>query len=313
VSTILVTGGLGFIGSHFIELALKKGYRVINYDKVTYASNINFSPESENYSFTKVDIKDLKTLPRCEHIVHFAAESSVDCSIEDSAIFIESNILATYNLLELIRKEKNKPTLTYIGTDEVFGDIIDGSFKETTYRNPSNPYASTKACAEMLIGAWGRTFDIPYRITRTTNNYGTRQHYEKLIPNCINRFLNDEKILIHGTGEYIRNWIHVKDNCDAILQVMERGTDGELYNISSDEEYDVLQIIDIVLSQFGEEISSDTTDFVPNRPGQDIRYALDSSKIKKELGWEQERKLKTEIAKIIKFYEGARFENSTIL
>jgi dTDP-glucose 4,6-dehydratase len=304
---ILVTGGLGFIGSHFIDLALKNKYKIYNYDKINYASNLDYLPNNKNYNFTKIDIVDIKDIPNCDYIVHFAAESSVDLSIYDSCPFVNSNILATYNLLEILKTRKQKklniPTIIYIGTDEVFGDILKGSNSEMTYMNPSNPYAATKACAEMLIGAWSRTFKIPFRITRTTNNYGNRQHYEKLIPNCIINSLKNNKICIHGTGEYIRNWIHVEDNCNAILKVMEKGRDGQIYHISSSEEYSVLEIVKIILGNFDRTINENTVSFVKNREGQDIRYSLNNEKIKKELDWEQTKTLKNEISNIINFYK----------
>ena len=195
MKTILVTGGLGFIGSNFIDLVLSKGYKVINIDKITYASNLAFRPDSPQYSFIKQDIKDMKSLPYCDYIVHFAAESHVDRSIANSNPFIDSNILGTYNLLELLKNQKRDnfalgweykdPIFIYIGTDEVFGDIEEGSFSENDRHNPSNPYSASKSCAEQLVKAWSRTYGIPYRITRTTNNYGPRQHEEKLIPSCI--------------------------------------------------------------------------------------------------------------------------------
>ena len=309
--TVIVTGGLGFIFSHYIEMLLKKDYKVINIDKVTYASNINFKPNSLNYSHIKEDIKDLKTLPHCDYIVHAAACSHVDRSISKNDDFIDSNILGTHNLLELLRIDKMKhmnlgweyqnPVFVYISTDEVFGDIDNGFFKEEDRHHPSNPYAASKSSSEMLVRAWGRTYEIPYRITRTTNNYGGRQHPEKLIPHIITQLLNGENVRVHGNGSYIRNWIYVEDNCDAVLKVMEQGKDGETYHISSDEELSVLDIVSLISNKFGKSVK-DVVEFVPNRSGQDLRYALDSTKIKKETGWVQKNKISNVLDKIIESY-----------
>ncbi len=313
MKTVVVTGGLGFIFSHFVEMLLAKGYKVINIDKVTYASNLDFKPDSPNYSFIQADIKDLKEIPYCDYVVHAAAESHVDRSISNSDPFIDSNILGTYNLLELLKNKKienmqlgweyTEPVFIHISTDEVHGDIEKGFFPEAAPHNPSNPYAASKASAEMLVKAWARTYGIPYRITRTTNNYGERQHPEKLIPRCITNCITGQKIPIQGTGEYIRNWIYVKDNCDAILKVMEEGKNGEIYNISSNEEYSVIQVVKMILEKFGKEFSSNTVEFVQNRSGQDWRYGLDNKKIKDELGWSQQHMLADVLDHMIEDYQ----------
>ena len=312
MKTVVVTGGSGFIFSHFVELLLEKGYKVINIDKLTYASNLDFKPKSPNYSFIKSDIAELDDLPHCDYIVHAAACSHVDRSIVKNDEFVSTNILGTHNLLEILRKKKiehmnlgweyKQPTFIYISTDEVFGDIENGFFAEGDRHNPSNPYAAAKSSAEMLTKAWGRTYGIPYRITRTTNNYGGRQHHEKLIPMCITSCINGEKIKIQGTGEYIRNWIYVKDNCNAVLKVMESGKDGETYHISSDEEYSVIDIAKMILARFGREFNNNTVEFVQNRSGQDVRYALNSEKIKAQLGWSQKHRLIDVLDDIIDSY-----------
>jgi dTDP-glucose 4,6-dehydratase len=313
MKTILVTGGLGFIGSHFMELALSKGYNVINIDKITYASRPHRPIDDSNrYQFIRQDISTIEYIPHSDYIVHFAAESHVDRSIANSDPFIQSNIQGTYNLLELLKNKKIEnmqygweykyPTLVYIGTDEVFGDTEKGFFKEDDQFNPSNPYSASKASAEMLIKAWGRTYGIPYRITRTTNNYGEHQHEEKLIPQCINRLIKGEKIPIHGSGNYVRNWIYVKDNCEAIMKVMEDGKDGEAYHISSDEEYSVNQIVQMITGKFNR-FFTDSVEYIPNRSGQDLRYALDNSKIQRELSWTQKHKMEDVLSQIIESYQ----------
>lgn len=312
MKTVLVTGGLGFIFSHFCELLLARGYKVINVDKISYASNKDFKPESQNYTFIKADIKNLKELPYCDFIVHAGACSHVDRSISRNDEFVESNVLGTHNLLELVCKKKinhinlgweyKGPVFIYISTDEVFGDIEQGFFQEDDRHNPSNPYSATKSSSEMLVKAWGRTYGIPYRITRTTNNYGGRQHSEKLVPHIITQILNDGKVQVHGDGSYVRNWIYVKDNCNAVLNVLENGQNGETYHIASDEEYSVLQIVKMISEKMGKRIE-DVVEFVPNRSGQDLRYALDSSKIKSELKWEQEYHMSDVLDQIIEDYK----------
>ncbi len=312
----VVTGGLGFIGSHFIELLLEKGFRVINIDKVTYASDPKINAVFKrkyprHYTFIKKDINDLKELPQCRYVVHFAAESHVDNSIRSSQVFTKSNVMGTHNLLDLLVKRPEKPMFIYVSTDEVFGDIKDGFFKEDDRLLPSNPYSASKAGGEMLVLAYGRTFGIPYKITRTTNNYGSRQHPEKLIPSAILRLLKGEKILIHGTGEQVRNWIHVKDNCRAIYDVMTKGRANETYHVASPEELSVNQIAEIILRGFGKPFNDSTVEYVRDRAGQDIRYALDDSKLRK-LGWKPEDKLQDQIGKLIKKYAG-RYQKKSLV
>ena len=308
----VVTGGLGFIGSHFIDLVLNLGWKVINIDKINYASlDIDFGGHG-NYYHIKEDISEIKDLPFCDLIVNFAAESHVDNSISASDIFIKSNILGVYNLLEILKKKKIKneqnswsyklPLFVQISTDEVFGDILEGGFDEDSRFKPSNPYSASKAAAENLLTAWGRTYGIPYLITRTTNNYGPRQHPEKLVPMAISKCLNGEKIIVHGNGMYVRNWIHVLDNAEAILEVVQKGTLGEAYHIASDEEYSVVQICTMILEYFGKKFDGTTVNSSLDRSGADIRYALNTQKIK-SLGWKQKRDFQCEIKHIIDYYK----------
>lgn len=317
-TTIIVTGGLGFIGSHFIDLALSKGYRVVNIDKVTYASNIRLNDvfnESypDRYSFIREDIVDLKELPYGKYIVHLAAESHVDNAIRDSDIFVRSNVLGTQNLLNLLVDAQRRhashswnvelPMFIYVSTDEVFGDRDEGFFKENDRHNPSNPYSASKSMAEMLVLSYGRTYGLPYKITRTTNNYGQRQHHEKLTPNCIAKILAGEKVKIHGSGNQIRNWIYVKDNCDAIWRVMESGKVNETYHIASPEEYSVNDVVRVILNEMGKPFSPQTVEYVQDRSGQDVRYALDYSKTSEELGWQPKADFKSHIRDVIHDYE----------
>jgi dTDP-glucose 4,6-dehydratase len=307
--TFVVTGGLGFIGSHFVEKALEKGYSIINIDCETYAANkdLNFKG---NYVHIKEDISQIKDLPHCHAIINFAAESHVDNSIEDSFNFVRTNVLGVYNLLEIIKNKNIKsvmsaweyecPLFVQISTDEVFGDIEDGFFGESDKHTPSNPYSATKSAAEQLVSAWGRTYKIPYIITRTTNNYGPRQNSEKLIPRSITSILDGNKIPIHGSGTHIRNWIHVDDNVDAIFRIIEEGNRNESYHISSDEEYSVEEVVRIICKNMKVDYK-DVTKNVMDRSGADVRYALDNSKVL-NLGWKQTRFLDKEIENIISEY-----------
>lgn len=290
--SILVTGGLGFIGSHFISLLLKRGYKVINVDKATYAvrKDINFEL-FENYELIKKDIKDLTSLPpNISHIVNFAAESHVDNSIATNNCFIESNVCGVHNLLELVRQtpREKRPIFIQISTDEVYGDCAEGSFKETDRLNPSNPYSASKAAADMLIHAWARTYKIRTRICRPSNNYGYGQLAEKLIPKAMKLAQKNIKIPIHGDGTYKREWTFVGDNCEAILLVMEKGKDSEIYNISTKEILTNMEVVQLVLKTLGK--PDNLYEFVENRPGQDIRYSVNTEKIT-SLGWKPTMKL----------------------
>jgi len=306
----VVTGGLGFIGSHFIEKVLALGHSVVNIDKISYASNNLDFGNNPNYSFLQEDIAKLQDIPDCDIIVNFAAESHVDNSISSSFEFMHSNILGVYNLLEVIKNKKIRhmqqaweykvPLFVQISTDEVFGDIEDGFFLESDRHKPSNPYAATKAAAEQLVFAWSRTYQIPYIVTRTTNNYGPRQHPEKLIPKAITKMLNTQHVPVHGSGTYVRNWIHVEDNVDAILAILDKGLENECYHISSDEELSVRDIVTVIADKFGRTFS-EVADLSSDRSGADVRYALDCSKTK-ALGWKPTRTLHSSLNDMISYY-----------
>lgn len=309
----LVTGGLGFIGSHFIEKCLSLGHSVTNIDKVTYASNVDIKFVGD-YKFIQKDICDIKEISNCDVIVNFAAESHVDNSITESFNFLNSNIKGVYNLLEIIKNNKIKSTLTaqkyvsplfvQISTDEVFGDIEDGFFKEEDRHKASNPYSATKAAAEQILFAWSRTYDIPFLMTRTTNNYGKRQHPEKLIPRVITKLLAGEKAPIHGNGSYVRNWIHVEDNVEAILQVIDTGILSEVYHIASEEEYSVNEVVERVCKALNLNFK-DSADYSSDRAGADLRYALDFQKITK-LGWTPKRNFEESLIEIVEYYRNKK-------
>ncbi len=300
----MVTGGLGFIGSYFVELALSKGYHVINVDKETYASrkDLDFS-KCDSYEYLKEDICTMRHLPpNIEWIVNFAAETHVDNSILANDIFFQTNIKGVYNLLELIRArdQGDKPKLLHISTDEVYGDVLTGSRKETARLIPSNPYSATKSSAEQLIYAWARTYGVEYIICRSSNNYGYGQHEEKLIPRTIELTLQGKKMTVHGNGSYCREWIYAGDNSEGILTAMEKGLIGEVYNISSSEMLTNLEIIKKILVLMGK--SENHYELVKNRVGQDTRYSINPEKLEK-LGWKPKMNLNKYLPDLIKQYK----------
>jgi dTDP-glucose 4,6-dehydratase len=293
---IIVTGGLGFIGSNLINL-IKNKYFIINIDKVSYASNFNnIDPNIKNYKFYKQDINNkifIKNILKKYNpsiIFNLAAETHVDRSIDGPKQFIESNILGVFNLLELIRNYKKKIKLIHISTDEVYGDIKKNcKSKEEDAYNPSSPYSASKASGDLLIKSYIRTYKIPAIITNCCNNFGPNQYPEKLIPTIIYNILNKKPIPIYGKGENVREWIYVKDHCDALIKIAEKGVIGENYNIGSGTVLNNIQIAKKIISAFKkitltENIKS-KIHLVEDRPGHDLRYCLDSSKIKNKLKW----------------------------
>ena len=301
---IMVTGGLGFIGSYFVQLALDRGYHVINVDKQTYASrgDLNFE-KNESYEWLKEDICTMPHLPtNIEWIVNFAAETHVDNSILANDVFFQANVKGVYNLLELIRlrNEGDRPKFLQISTDEVYGDILTGAKVEDDRLKPSNPYAATKAAAEQLLYAWGRTYGVEYIICRSSNNYGFGQHEEKLIPRTIELTLQGKKMTVHGNGTYCREWTYAGDNCEGILTAMEKGKIGEIYNISTSEMMTNLEIIKKILKHMNK--PEDHYEFVENRVGQDVRYCVSPTKIM-QLGWSPKMNLDKYLPDLIKMYE----------
>lgn len=280
----LVTGGRGFIGSHFVELCLSRGHTVIDIDKMTYASNQKLPWDNDkNYTLIEEDIGNLTHLPLCDIIVNFAAESHVDNSINEPDVFAKTNILGTQNLLNLLRgKVYERPLFVHISTDEVYGDIEDGDMSETSRLNPSNPYSASKAAAEMILFSYGRTYGIEYQICRSSNNYGPRQYPEKLIPKIIECLNEDKPIPLHGDGSYVRDWTYVKDNVEGVYNVCFAERKNQIWNISANNCLTNNQIVDQVSSWMGK---SPRIKFVENRMGQDIRYSISSQKIRSELGW----------------------------
>ena len=312
---IIVTGGLGFIGSNLIELLLKKKFYVINVDKVTYSSNFyNIKDFSKNksYRFIRCDIGDkkLKNIinkykPIC--IFNLAAETHVDRSIDNPENFIKSNIFGVYNLLEIFKEfsKKNKSRLIHISTDEVYGDVLKGRTAETYPYQPSSPYAASKASSDHLVSSYVRTYKIPAIITNCSNNYGPKHHTEKLIPKIIYNILNKKPLPIYGKGTTSREWIYVKDHCEALITIFKKGKLGEFYNIGSNKNLNNLEVTKKILQVSKKLISLEKNvkiNFVKDRPGHDLRYALNSNKIKNKLGWYAKTSFENGIKKTFKWY-----------
>jgi dTDP-glucose 4,6-dehydratase len=313
---IIVTGGLGFIGSNLIELLLKKKYFVINVDKVSYSSNFyntNEFTKFRNYKFIKCDIKDkkinqilFKYKPSC--IFNLAAETHVDRSIDDPHNFIQSNIIGVYNLLENFKifSKKYKSKLIHVSTDEVYGDILVGRSNEKYPYHPSSPYAASKAASDHLVSSYVRTYNLSAIVTNCSNNYGPKQHPEKLIPKLIYNLLNGKPLPIYGKGINSREWIYVKDHCEALFKVFQKGKVGEFYNIGSNKNLKNLEICKSLIKISKNLYSLDKKvkiNFIKDRPGHDVRYALNSNKIKKKLQWKPKTSFKKGIRLTFEWYK----------
>ena len=289
---LLVTGGCGFIGSNLIHhiLSSSRSDEVINIDNLSYGSNPLNLKDIENdkkYSFVRGNIADYdlvyKLVSEVDYVLNVAAESHVDRSISDPWSFYKSNTEGVLTILEAIRELNKKVRLVQVSTDEVYSDIVKGSYSEEDRLKPSSPYSASKASADLFCLAYHRTYGIDVVITRSVNNYGYFQFPEKLIPKTILRAHLGLKVPIYGKGENVRDWLFVKDHCDALERVLEKGRSGGIYNISTDSEYDNLTVVKKILEIMGK--SEAMIEFVEDRPGHDIRYSLDSTKIRSELGW----------------------------
>ena len=297
---VIVTGGLGFIGSNLIKILLQKKYFVINLDKVTYSSNFynikDFS-KNKNYKFFKVDLNNEKKVLKIfkkykpNAVFNLAAETHVDRSIDEPENFIKSNILGVFKLLQAFKKfiKKNKKSvLIHISTDEVYGDILKGRSKENDKYKPSSPYAASKASSDHLVYSYIRTFKIPAIVTNCSNNYGPRQHPEKLIPKLIYNIFNNKNLPLYGKGLNSREWIYVDDHCNALIKIFEKGKKGNFYNIGSNFNLNNINISKILINIAKNKIDIGKNvkiKFVKDRPGHDIRYALNSNKLIKDLKW----------------------------
>lgn len=305
----LITGGAGFIGSNFIRYILNnnKNIEVLNLDALKYGSNLENLKgleENEEYSFVQGDISNYslvsKFIKDVDAVVNFAAETHVDRSISAPEAFLQSNVFGVFTLLEAVRKVNPSVRLVHISTDEVYGDILNGSFSEKDALRPSSPYSASKAAADVYVLGYARTYSLNASITRCTNNYGPYQFPEKLIPKTIIRATMDLKIPIYGSGLNVRDWIHVVDHCRAVETVLNFGKPGEIYNVSSDAEKTNLEIVRTILEALGKD--EHLMEFVEDRPGHDLRYSLDSSKIRRELGWKPEHSFEKGIQETVRWY-----------
>ena len=312
--TIFVTGGAGFIGSNFIFHMLKEhpDYRIVCLDKLTYAGNLStLAPvmDNPNFRFVKVDICDREGVDKLfaeEHpdiVVNFAAESHVDRSIEDPGIFLQTNIIGTATMMDACRKY-GVQRYHQVSTDEVYGDLPldrpDLFFTEETPLHTSSPYSSSKASADLFVLAYHRTYGLPVTVSRCSNNYGPYHFPEKLIPLIISRALADEELPVYGTGENVRDWLHVADHCEAIDLVIHKGREGEVYNIGGHNERTNLEVVKTILKALDKPES--LIRFVTDRPGHDMRYAIDPTKIETELGWEPKYNFDSGIQQTIQWY-----------
>ena len=308
---VVVTGGCGFIGSNFIRYFIKKHphYEILNIDKLTYAGNLKNLQgleKNKNYSFAKTDICNASAMKKTfkkfhpDAVINFAAETHVDRSITSASSFIKTNFLGVGVLLNLCLEFKIKKFLQ-ISTDEVYGSILRGSFKESSRLDPSSPYAASKAAADGLVMAYYKTHNLPVLITRSSNNYGPYQFPEKLIPLIITNALNNKKIPVYGDGKNVRDWLYTEDNCEAIDMVLHKGRIGEIYNIGSKNELTNIYVIKEILKYLNKKESLIT--YVKDRPGHDRKYSLSMNKIKKQLGWQPKISFAKGIKKTIQWYQ----------
>lgn len=305
---LLVTGGVGFIGSNFIRHILNRypDYEVVNLDKLTYAGNLENLrdiDDNPNYSFVKGDVCDQKVvedvMSSCSRVVHFAAESHVDRSITEAGAFVTTDVYGTYVLLEAAKKY-NIERFVFISTDEVYGSIDKGSFKEGDPLSPSSPYSASKAGADLLVQSYKVTYGMPVIVTRSSNNFGPFQYPEKLIPLFVTNAMDDQSLPVYGDGMNVRDWIYVLDNCQALDFVLHQGEDGEVYNIGGGNEKTNIDITHKILKYLDKPES--LIKFVKDRPGHDLRYSLDCTKLEK-LGWKPERSFDQAIEETVRWYK----------
>src|SRR6056297_1717404 len=319
---ILVTGGAGFVGSNFIEYIFKnyEDYYILNLDKLTYAGNLDNigKIEESRYHFCKGDIRDFKVVDNIfqkypiDYVINFAAESHVDKSLKNPQKFLETNVLGVQNLLDVSLKYwKNNfdnKKFVQISTDEVYGDRYNHDFAdEMTLLDPSSPYSASKAAGEMIVKSYGKSYEMPYNIIRSSNNYGPKQHEEKLIPMVINNLIKNQEIPIYGDGKQKRDWIYVEDNCRGIMKILRKGIDREVYNLGTGILTENISLVQILIEKLNKKlndkyINTDLIKYVEDRLGHDREYRLDCRKIKDQLNWKETFDLKMGLEKTIEWY-----------
>ncbi|MFG0319601.1 MAG: dTDP-glucose 4,6-dehydratase [Planctomycetota bacterium JB042] len=311
MKTLLVTGGAGFIGSNFVRHVLETtdDLAVVNLDLLTYAGNLENLTDVEGdarYSFRKADIADPDAIAaifeetKFDYVVNFAAESHVDRSILDPGIFVRTNVMGTQVLLDRA-KAAGVERFLQVSTDEVYGSLgPEGAFSESSPIQPNSPYSASKAGADHLVHAFGHTFGFPVVITRCSNNYGPYQFPEKLIPLMISNALEGKALPVYGDGKQIRDWLHVRDHCSAILTALQKGKDGEVYNVGGNAEMENIRVVELILEALGKPKS--LIEFVADRPGHDRRYAIDPTKTRDELGWSPSYTFEGGIEETIQWY-----------
>ncbi len=323
MENILITGGCGFIGANFIQYLLSESDltgRIINVDKLTYAGNPdNLAGINEKfpgrYKFIRADICDMKAMTRIfqknkiDTICHFAAESHVDRSIVEPDSFVQTNIIGTFNLLELARHNKDMILFHHVSTDEVYGDLgtEGGFFTENTPYDPSSPYSASKAASDHLVRAYHRTYELPVTISNCSNNYGPYQFPEKLVPLMILNAFEGKSLPVYGSGMNVRDWLYVKDHCSAVWTIMKKGKRGETYNIGGNCEMFNIDVVKMICDLLDEMVPGtgsrrDLISYIKDRPGHDLRYAIDSDKLQKELGWAPAESFETGMEKTIQWY-----------
>lgn len=307
---VYVTGCLGFIGSYVTRKCIHRGWQVYGIDKGTYVADMSLLDEFtryDNFTFQNIDIKDLNHLYDCDYVINVAAESHVGNSIIEGDEFINSNVSGVKNLLDLIRHKPDnvskRPVMFHFSTDEVYGDIESGKHYETDRLKPSNPYSASKAAADMLVMAWARTYNLEYVILRPTNNYGIGQYPEKLVPLTVKNFNRGLKIRLHNKGTPIRNWLHADDTAQAVLKIIDSGQTNEIYNVAGGFEQTNIDTVKKIIKEYY--VTDDWEQYVDlswDREGQDVRYALDDSKLR-SLGWAPNKKFDEELGPIVSYYK----------
>ena len=310
MKVVYITGCLGFIGAYVTRMALEKGWQVRGIDKITYAGDKDLLSQFliySNFIFEHKDINEIEFLYDCDYFINIAAETHVGNSIVNSDDFMSSNVNGVHHILELLRNYRqentHQPILIQISTDEVYGDIDEGAHTEEDLLKPSNPYSATKAAADMFVMSYGRTYNLPYIILRPTNNYGIGQYVEKLIPKAI-KFLNiGRQIPLHNNGSPVRNWLHADDTAQAVMTVIEKGEVNEIYNVCGGYEQTNLEVVTKLLKHYNSNADiSQHLDLSYSRDGQDVRYALDDSKLR-ALGWEPKKVFDEELPSIVNYYK----------